>query len=127
MSLPDEKVICHRSFGGKLLRCHDGVVKHKCSLWVSVDGTDAMGREVQTHGCVDLLSIKFLHEIAKEVRQNAASTDKVANEVRAASDATAGLQTYMINGLKASFPLMQLVKQAEVPMLEDRGDDVQRS
>jgi len=117
--LPDKAVKCHRTAFTK--SCYDGVVKCKCRLWCHVDGLDAMGRQVDVWGCSDELSIKFLHEIAKEIRHATASTDKVATEVRKANDASTGLQTYLVNGIKASFPLLRLA--SETPLLEHGSGD----
>jgi len=106
---PDKAIKCHRT--GFTKSCFDGVTKHKCVLWCHVEGTDAMGREIDVYGCSDQLAIKFLHEIAKEVRQGAASTDKVANEVRAAADGSAARDAHLINGIRASFPVLQLATE----------------
>jgi hypothetical protein len=120
--LPDKSIKCHRT--GFTKSCFDGVTKCKCMLWVRVDGLDAMGREIDVHGCADILSIKFLHEIAKEVRQGAASTDKVATEVRKSSDEAAARDVHLINGLKASFPVLQLVaSNGQGLLLEDDSGD----
>ena len=119
--LPDEKIMCHRT--AFKVRCYDGVLKHHCRLWCHVSGTDAMNRPIDVHGCADELTIKFMHEVAKEVRHATASTDKVANEVRAAAEAHTSLEVHLINGIKASYPLMQLAQDWQPPRLEDRRDD----
>lgn len=110
--LPDEKIGCHRT--GFAISCCDGVTKHKCQLWSHVSGTDAMGKDIDVFGCADQLSIKFLHEVAKEVRQSAASCDKVATEVRKASDAAAMRDVALINGVKASLPLLKFNGPAQL-------------
>jgi hypothetical protein len=112
--LPDDKIMCHRT--GFTVSCLDGVVKHKCRLWCHVTGTDAMDRDIDVFGCGDELSLKFLHEIAKEERQTAASVDKVATEVRQAADIAAAGNTYLVNGIKASFPVLRMLeKEREAP------------
>ena len=108
--LPDERIMCHRT--GFQVSCFDGVTKHRCRLWCHVSGTDAMGKDIDVYGCADELSIKLLHEVAKEVRQAAASTDKVATEVKKASDNAAARDVMLINGVKASLPLIQIGSDA---------------
>jgi hypothetical protein len=103
--LPDEKIMCHRT--GFQMTCFEGVTKHKCRLWCHVSGTDAMGHDIDVHGCADEFSLKLMHEVAKEVRQAAASTDKVATEVRKAADAAVQRDVLLINGIKASLPLLK--------------------
>ena len=110
--LPDEKIMCHRA--GFQVSCFDGVTKHKCRLWCHVDGTDAKGRDVDVFGCADELVVKLIHESAKEMRQTAASMDKVATEVKKSSEEAAARDTYLINGIRASFPILQ--------HLEDKSD-----
>lgn len=119
--LPDKVIGCHRT--GFKMKCYDGVTKHKCRLWCHVSGTDAMGRDIDVYGCGDELSLKLLHEVAKEVRQAAASTDKVATEVRNAGDASAAASVHLINGIKASFPVLHYLNNGG--QLEDRSDDGQ--
>lgn len=112
--LPDEKVMCHRT--GFTMRCFDGVVTHKCRLWCHVSGTDAMGKDIDVHGCGDEFALKMLHEVAKEIRQTAASVDKVATEVKQASEGAAMRDVMLINGVKASLPLIKFNGQN---LLED--------
>jgi hypothetical protein len=120
--LPDKSIKCHRT--GFTKSCFDGVVKHKCRLWMHVSGTDAMGKDIDVHGCADEFSVKMLHEIAKENRQTAASVDKVATEVRKSSDEAAARDVHLINGLKASFPVLQLVaSNGQGLLLEDDSGD----
>lgn len=117
--LPDKTVGCHRT--GFQVKCYTGVTKHKCQLWCHVSGTDAMGRDIDVYGCSDVLGIKFLHEVAKEARHTTASVDKVANEVKAAGEEAAARDTYLINGLRASFPVLHHLNN-NGGLLEDRSD-----
>jgi len=98
--LPNETVMCHRT--AFAVSCFDGVTKHKCRLWCHVSGTDAMGRDIDVYGCGDELSIKLLHEVAKEVRQSSASMDKVANEVKETRDMASVRDVLLINAVKAN-------------------------
>lgn len=119
--LPDEKIMCHRT--GFQVSCYDGVTKHKCRLWCHVSGTDATGKDIDVFGCGDELDIKLLHEISKEMRQAAASSDKVATEVKKASEEAAARDVHLINGLKASFPVLQIATALnEQRMLESDGE-----
>jgi hypothetical protein len=93
-----DKVMCHRA--GFAVSCYDGVVKHRCRLWCHVKGTDAEGQTIDTYGCGDELDLKLLHEIAKEVRQSAASMDKVANEVKETRDMASVRDVLLINTLR---------------------------
>lgn len=119
--LPDEKIMCHRT--GFAVSCYDGVTKHKCRLWCHVSGTDAMGQTIDVFGCGDELDIKLLHEVAKEIRQAAASTDKVATEVLKLSEATAARDVHFINGIRASFPVLHLMRDQAPPQVTDGRDD----
>jgi hypothetical protein len=105
--LPDEKIMCHRT--AFTMSCYDGVTKHKCRLWCHVSGTDAMNQPIDVFGCGDELGLKLLHEVAKEVRQSAASMDKVANETQMMRDGMTVRDVHLINGLRASLPVLQLV------------------
>lgn len=116
--LPDKAIGCHHT--GFRMKCYDGVTKHKCRLWCHVSGTDAMGRDIDVYGCGDELSLKLMHETAKEVRQAAASVDKVATEVRRSSDEAAARDVHLINGIKASFPVLHYLDGRG--QLEDRSD-----
>ena len=98
--LPDDKIMCHRT--GFTVSCFDGVTKHKCRLWCHVSGTDATGKDIDVFGCGDEFNMKMLHEVAKEVRQAAASTDKVATEVRNAGDNAALRDVMLINGMRSA-------------------------
>lgn len=99
--LPDEKIMCHRT--GFTVSCYDGVTKHKCRLWCHVSGTDAKDQQIDAFGCGDELELKLIHEVAKEVRQSAASMDKVANEVKETRDAASVRDVLLINSIKANF------------------------
>jgi cell division protein ZapA (FtsZ GTPase activity inhibitor) len=101
------------------MSCYDGVTKHKCRLWCHVSGTDAMGQDIDVFGCADELAIKLMHETAKEMRQASASVDKVANEVRKSSDEAAARDVHLINGLRATVPVLQLVSGMRERLLED--------
>lgn len=105
-ALPDEKIMCHRT--GFAVSCFDGVVKHKCRLWMHVSGLDASGNDIDVHGCADEFMVKMTHEVAKEIQQTKASVDKTATEVKKASDAAAQRDVLLINGVKASLPLLRI-------------------
>jgi enoyl-CoA hydratase/carnithine racemase len=78
-----------------------------------------MDRPVDVFGCSDALEVKLIHEVAKEVRQAAASADKVATEVRDASGKTTELQAMLVNGVKATMlPLLNYASDVERLRLE---------
>jgi hypothetical protein len=114
--LPDKSIKCHRTAFTK--SCFDGVVKCKCRLWMHVEGLDAAGHEIDVFGCADEFNVKMLHEIAKESRQTAASVDKVANEVEKVREQSSMERVHLINGMRASFPMLKLADQWEQRLLE---------
>ena len=88
MDLPDEKIMCHRTGFDK--SCFDMVTKCKCQLWVQVQGMDPQTEQIISRSaCADSWMPKLTIEVAQMVRQNTASTDKVANEVNAGRDENA--------------------------------------
>jgi hypothetical protein len=115
--LPDKKIGCHRT--DFKVKCYDGVTKHKCQLWCHVSGEDANGQPVDVFGCADALEIKLTHEMCREVRHAAASTDKVATEVEKAREQASVEHVRLINGVKASLPLLTI---GDGHMLEDKSD-----
>jgi hypothetical protein len=114
--LPPETIMCHRT--GFQISCFEGVTKHKCRLWCHVQGKDAMDQDVDVYGCADEIELKFIHEISRQLRCVAASSDKVANEVKSASEASALRTTKIARGIIASLPLISLKR-------EEKRDDRQ--
>lgn len=108
--LPDEKIMCHRTGFDK--SCFDMVVKCKCQLWVKVSGTPPQAEApVDYYACADSWMPMLTLEVANMVRQNTASTDKVASEVKAHRDEN------MTMGAIAVQRAQQAVQQA----IEDVG------
>lgn len=80
--LPDEKIMCHRTGFDK--SCFDMVTRCKCRLWVKVQGMHPQTEKIiDQYDCADAWMPTLILEVASMVRQNTASTDKVANEVSA--------------------------------------------
>lgn len=125
--LPDKSIKCHRT--GFTKTCYEGVVKHKCRLWCHLEGVDAMNKPVDVFGCGDELSLKLMHEVAKEMRQAAASTDKVATEVEKSRNQATAEHVQMIGGLKATLPVLHMIDKMsgqDLLQLEEGGDERQR-
>lgn len=82
--LPDKDIGCHRTFGGlKVRSCHDMVVKHRCQLWVAVDGTNKnTGDTVKKHACLDSLAHILHLETASTVREAAGEISQHRRENR---------------------------------------------
>ncbi len=88
--LPDEKIMCHRTAFKK--RCFDMVTKCKCQLWIEVQGLNPQTEAVVSrHACADSWMPLLTIEVAQMVRQNTASTDKVACEVKKHADESVAL------------------------------------
>lgn len=82
--LPDKDIGCHRTFGGlKIRSCHDMVVKHRCQLWVAVDGVNRnTGDPVKKHACLDSLQHILHLETASTVREAAGEISQHRSENR---------------------------------------------
>jgi hypothetical protein len=93
------------------MTCYEGVTKHKCQLWCHVSGTDAMDQPIDAFGCADILSLKLTHEMSKEVRQSAASTDKVATETKKMRDGMTARDVQMVNAMRAN--ILRLVETGD--------------
>lgn len=82
---PNKDIWCHRT--GFKKRCFDMVTNRGCQLWVHVQGTDPQTEQIVSHGaCADSWMPKLTIEVAQMVRQNTASTDKVATVVQKHAD-----------------------------------------
>lgn len=56
--------------------------KFLCNKWVKLTGTDPQsGQPIDTWCCAEWAKVRIMLENAQMVRQNIASTDKVANQV----------------------------------------------
>lgn len=71
--LPDKDTGCHRTFGSIRVRsCHDMVTKHKCQLWVHVEGKNKQTQEpLVKYACLDSLAHHMHLETASTVRETA--------------------------------------------------------
>ena len=79
--LPDKKIGCHRL----VRKCHDGVVKHHCQLWMQIRGRDPQtGAEIDRWSCADALVPTLLIENAQMSRQTGAAVESLRNEITGA-------------------------------------------
>jgi hypothetical protein len=86
--LPDKKIGCHRL----VRKCHDGVVKHHCQLWMQVRGVDPQtGTTVDKWGCADAFMPMLVIENAQMSRQTGAAVESLRNEITGAKDQIRGL------------------------------------
>jgi len=110
MDLPDEKIMCHRT--GFEKSCFDMVTRCKCQLWVKVSGQHPQSEKpIDHYACADSWMPLLTLEVANMVRQNTASTDKVATEIKGHRD-----DTVTVGAI-----LTQRTRDAVVQALEDSG------
>lgn len=85
MTLPDEKIGCHRL----ARKCRDGVVNEYCQLWINVRGRDPQtGTEMDRWGCADGFMPMLTIECAQQMRQAGAAIESFRNEVVKANEET---------------------------------------
>lgn len=81
--LADKSVKCPAT--GFRKSCRSIVKKHTCPKWVGLDFTNPQtGEKLPRMGCSDTFIHMALVDNAKEIRQLAASVDKLATETEAA-------------------------------------------
>lgn len=107
--LPEKDIMCHRT--GFQKSCFDCVTQHRCRLWTHIVGADPQtGAQIDMFGCSDEFTNKLLIENAQQSRQNGASADKVATEIR----------HFHVSMLKQNQELLEGVNQVDVPS-ESKG------
>jgi hypothetical protein len=78
--LPDEKIMCHRT--GFTMSCFDGVVKHKCQLWMHIEGKHPQtGHDFNHKGCADHFLPLLMIENSMIQRQTGAAVESFRNEM----------------------------------------------
>lgn len=114
MDLPDEKIMCHRASFDK--SCFDMVTRCKCQLWVKVSGMHPQTEKIVDHyACADAWMPALTLEVANMVRQNTASTDKVANEVKTGRDENVAVGAMLVQ--RARHAVLDAMSEA-VPALQ---------
>lgn len=123
--LPDEKTGCHRT--GFTRKCRELVTSGECCRWRRLEFRHPQtGVKEDRYDCIDNLTDILLLIIAQQERQAGATMDKVATEVKNASDAAAERDAHLINGLRATFPVLQVaahLNQLQIEKREGGGDD----
>ena len=120
--LPDKEIGCHRT--GFARKCRDLLVSGECNRYKQLQTIHPQTGETlgDYYDCVDNLQHILLLEIAQQARQAGASADKVATEVRRSSEEAAARDVHLINGIKASFPVMQIAQHLNAQRLLEEGD-----
>ena len=100
--------------------------REKCDWWARVQMKHPQEENARWHeGCAVVMNVMLQMHTGQMVMHNTASTDKVANEIKKASDEAAVRDVHIINGIKASFPVLHYLNDQQ-GMVEDRRDGDER-
>jgi hypothetical protein len=122
VDLPDPNVKCHRT--GFKKSCHKMVTECQCRLWVKVQGQHPQvdGKTVDYYDCADAWTPLLLLEVAAKVRENTASTDKVANEVKKGADDNVTMGAIAVQRAQGAIreAVQEVLEQVQTPQLPFR-------
>jgi hypothetical protein len=121
VDLPDAKIMCHRTAFKK--PCRKMVTDCQCQLWVKVQGMNPQTEKIVDHyACADSWMPLLTLEVAQMVRQNTASTDKVANEVKRGADDNVTLGAIAVQRAQGAIreAVQEVLEQVQTPQLPFR-------